>query len=195
MNVPAPAFAVRDLTRAEVRRIWKERMHFDFPANELKPLSMIEKSIDAGSYRTIGADDGEDIAAYAFLVTMGDAALFDYLAVRRDLRDRGCGSAFLKALSPTLSAFRVVLLESDDPDFAPDEKERGVRNRRIAFYERNGLIDTGMRTTVFGADYRVLAFPSGAPLPDTVETALLYRSLYARVLPDRLLTKVLTVRG
>ena len=181
------ALHVRELTREEVRRVWHERMREDFPRNELKPLRMIEEALDRGEYLPLGAslppdgaapEAGDPIAAYAFFVTPGDAALFDYLAVRRDLRDRGYGSAFLRALAPTLSRFRTVLLESDDPDFAPDEGERAHRLRRLAFYEKNGLIDTGVRAVVFGAAFRILTFPSPSGPPDRKNTAELYRKLY-----------------
>ena len=182
-----PALTVRELTREEVRRIWRERMRADFPRNELKPLRMIEEALDRGEYLPLGAvpdpdegnpEAGDPIAAYAFFVTPGDAALFDYLAVRRDLRDSGYGSAFLRALSPTLARFRTVLLESDDPDFAPDEGERAHRLRRLAFYEKNGLTDTGVRAVVFGAAFRILTFPSPSGPPDRKNTAELYRKLY-----------------
>lgn len=182
-----PALTVRELTREEVRRIWRERMQVDFPRNEIKPLRMIERALDRGEYLPLGAvlptdertpEAGDPIAAYAFFVTPGDAALFDYLAVRRDLRDRGYGSAFLRALSPILARFRTVLLESDDPDFAPDEGERTHRLRRLAFYAKNGLTDTGVRAVVFGAAFRILTFPAPSGLPDREETAGLYRKLY-----------------
>ena len=137
-----PSVYVRELTREEVRLLYRERMKDDFPKNELKPLSMMEAAMDRGNYLTLGAflPEQTDPAAYAYFVTPGDAALFDYLAVRRDLRDCGVGSAFLRSLCPTLARFRPVLLESDDPDHAPDKGERTRRLRRLAFYERNGLI-------------------------------------------------------
>ena len=193
------AVSVRELTREEVRRLYRERMKDDFPANELKPLSMLEKAMDRGDYLTLGAfipdrpDSGP--AAYAFFAAPGDAALFDYLAVRRDLRDCGVGSAFLRALSPTLDRFRTVLLESDDPDSAAEEGERTRRLRRLAFYERNGLRDTGVRGSVFGADYRILVFPSpsGAPLPEPEDTARLYRDLYRTFLPEPVLNRAVRI--
>lgn len=188
---------VRELTREEVRRLYRERMKDDFPKNELKPLSMMEAAMDRGDYLTLGAfpPDQTDPAAYAFFVTPGDAALFDYLAVRQDLRDCGVGSAFLRALGPTLARFRPVLLESDDPDHAPDEGERTRRLRRLAFYERNGLIDTGVRGCVFGADFRILVFPSpsDAPIPEPEDTARLYRGLYRTFLPEPVLNRAVRI--
>ena len=194
-----PSVSVRELTREEVRLLYREHMKDDFPKNELKPLSMMEAALDRGDYLTLGAflTDPPDPspAAYAFFVTPGDAALFDYLAVRRDLRDCGVGSAFLRSLGPTLARFRPVLLESDDPDHAPNEGERTRRLRRLAFYERNGLIDTGVRGWAFGADYRILVFPSpsGAPIPEPEDTARLYRDLYRTFLPEPVLNRAVRV--
>ena len=198
-----PALHVRELTLEELRRIWLERMPEDFPANELKPLSVIEAVFDRDEYLPLGAfiappdpcgtDAADAVAAYAFFATPGNIALFDYLAVRRDLRDRGVGSAFLRALSPTLARFRTVLLESDDPDRAPDAGERDHRLRRLAFYEKNGLTDTGVRANVFGADFRILAFPSSADPPDREETATLYRELYRTFMPESVLKRAVRI--
>ena len=197
-----PSLQVRELTREEVRRIWHERMREDFPRNELKPLRMIEGALDRGEYLPLGASlptDGADseagdrIAAYAFFVTPGDAALFDYLAVRRDLRDKGYGSAFLRSLAPPLARFRTVLLESDDPDFAPDEGERAHRLSRLAFYEKNGLMDTGVRASVFGAAYRILVFPGQTGMPDREDTAKLYKELYRTFLPNPVLERMVRI--
>ena len=159
-NSMADSITVRMLSLNEIRAVYRERIVNDFPENEIKPLSMIERAIRRGEYRCYGGFDSVGLAAYAFFVTIrenGQAVwLFDYLAVDRERRDQGVGSAFLQALrQEVLPEADMVLLEIDDPDTAEGE-ELAHRLRREAFYARNGLIDTGTTAQVFGADFRIL---------------------------------------
>ena len=162
-NSMANPLTVRLLTLNEIRTVYCERIVDDFPENEIKPLKMIERACTRGECRCYGGFTGEALAAYAFFVTNrenGQAVwLFDYLAVERERRDQGIGSAFLQALSQEiLPEAEMVLLEIDDPAAAEGE-ELARRLRREAFYVRNGLIDTGITAQVFGADFRLLEIP------------------------------------
>ena len=180
-----PPFRVRALTLHEVRALYARRMVEDFPPDELKPLSMIERALARGEYACLGAADGDDVLAYAFFVKAGAQALFDYFAVRKGLRDAGVGSRFIRALiGGALAGLDCVLLEVDDPDRAPDADERTIRDRRLAFYLRNGLMDTGVTAEVYGVAYRILALPLGrAVTPD--EARRVYAALYHSILPKR----------
>ena len=58
---------LRELTTEEIRRAYFEYLEHDFPSDELKPLDRIEKSLEAGQYRCVGAFDDEGaFVAYAF---------------------------------------------------------------------------------------------------------------------------------
>ena len=96
------AFTVETLSLAQTRALYHERMTRDFPPDELKPLAMIERALARDEYISYGAVSGGDIWAYAYFVKLKEQgkpyALFDYFAVRQDLRDQGVGSGFLQAL-------------------------------------------------------------------------------------------------
>ena len=174
------------LTLPEIREIYRKRMTDDFPENELKSLSVIEKVFREGRYQCYGARDGAGILAYAFFILTEDLCMLDYFAVRKDLRGSGIGSGFLKALS--CRCFRgaaCVLAEVDDPAFAGNDEEKAVRERRLAFYLRNGLLDTGARARTFGADFLILEFPKGKP-HSRAEAGGFYSRIYRSLLPERI---------
>ena len=180
---------VEALTLREVREIYARRLIRDFPPDEQKPLSRIEAALRRGEYACYGAKDCEDILAYAFFVLDGRSALFDYYAVGASLRDRGIGSRFIQALMRgPLSQMDCVLLEVDDPDRAETPDEAALRRRRLAFYLRNGLSDTGVRATVFGVDFQVLALPVGSPV-SREKAQDLYAQLYRIILPPESYSK------
>lgn len=182
------------LTLLQLREIYEQRMVEDFPPDELKPLWMIERALDEGRYSCFGWFEGREILAYALFVRLGRTALFDYYAVRRDLRDSGVGSRFIRALiEGPLAGMDCVLLEVDDPDEAPDERELDVRERRLRFYMRNGLRDTGARATVFGVAFRILALPVG-PMPGPEAARRVYSELYRAMLPEKLYREQVHIR-
>ena len=174
------------LTLSEIREIYRERVKHDFPDNEVKSLARIEKTLRDGRYLCYGVKAGGAILAYAFFVLTEDVYLLDYFAVKKELRGTGIGSSFLKELGS--SCFRkaaCVLLEVDDPAFAGCEKEKTVCERRLAFYLRNGLLDTGARACTFGADFLILEFPIGKT-HSRAEAGVLYSRIYRSILPKRI---------
>ena len=181
------------LTLPEIRGIYRKRMKHDFPANELKPLSMIEKAFREKRYRCYGVREGDELLAYAFFVLAEDVYLLDYYAVKKELRGSGIGSGFLKELGRShFGEAGCVLVEVDDPFFAGSEEEKQVRERRLAFYLRNGLLDTGARARTFGADFLILEFPKGEA-HSRAEAGALYDRIYRSLLPERIVERMVRI--
>ena len=181
------------LTLPEIREIYRKRMKNDFPGNELKQLAMIEKAFRDGRYLCYGVREGDDILAYAFFVLTEDVYMLDYFAVKRELRGSGIGSAFLKEMGRGyFSEAACVLLEVDDPSFAGSEEEKKVCDRRLAFYLRNGLLETGVRARTFGADFLILEFPKGEP-HSQAETGEFYLRIYRSLLPKKKFERVVRI--
>lgn len=182
------------LTDRQVGEIYRKRIRKDFPPDEIKPLAMIRKALAEGRYACYGAFDGGQVLAYVFLVINGRHALVDYFAVREDLRGQGTGSGLLRLLAEgPARAYDCVLLESEDPAYAADEADRNVRERRIRFYLRNGLADTGITVYVWYVYYRILALPGGEiPSPDRARE--IYGDIYRSQLPAWIYEKVVRLR-
>lgn len=184
------SFSVVTLPLSQVRWLYRKRMKNDFSPDELKPLAMIEQALARNEYICYGAEDGEEVLAYAYFVKLNDQgrpyALFDYFAVKREIRDEGVGSRFLQALiSGPLRSMDCVLLEVDDPACADTPEEADIRNRRLSFYLRNGLRDTDVKATVYGVQFKILTLPVGSQL-SREEVKRKYAALYRSLLPARL---------
>ena len=194
-----PDFEIIHLTLEQVRRVYTEQMVPAFPEDELKPLKMIEQALARGEYLCLGAADGDDVLAIAFFVKIvregRTLMLFDYFAVREDLRDQGLGGRFLRELiAGPITAADVALLEVDEPDAAESPQALDTRSRRLAFYLRNGLHDTGAHAHVYGVTYRILSLPTGNVLaPDEVRRT--YAMLYHAILPDHLYHRWVVIEG
>lgn len=193
------SFCVTELTLEQVRAVYAGLLAPAFPENELKPLKRIEAAVRRGEYLCCGAVAEGDVLGAAFFVRIRRGGrtlmLFDYLVVRPDLRCRGIGAAFLQALiGGPLRGADVALLEVDDPDRADDCGERALRRRRLMFYLRNGLCDTGARATVYGAAFRILALPGGDVIPPE-QAREMYAALYKAIFPPHTFRHRVVIEG
>ena len=183
-------FSIETLSLSQIRTLYRERMTQDFPPDELKPLSMIERALERDAYVCYGAVSEGEILAYAYFVKLKEqgrpCALFDYFAVKQELRGQGVGSRFLQALiAGPLRDMDCVLLEVDDPVCADTPEEADRRNRRLAFYLRNGLRDADMKATVYGVQFKILTLPVGKPI-SRAEAKEKYAALYRALMPPKL---------
>ena len=190
-------FAVKTLSLPEIRSIYTDHVTRDFPPDERKPMDAIETAYARGEYQCFGAFEEDSLAAYAFFVRLRrkdeTLYLFDYLAVLPEKRDQGVGSRFLQALmADALAAADCVLLEVEHPDYAEIEDERALRLRRLAFYLRNGLTDTGVSARVYHVEFRILSLPVGKPR-NPAEMADIYRALYRAVMPRWIYDKMVEI--
>lgn len=189
-----------NLTVRQVKTIYKKRMVKDFPFNERKPLRMIIRALRRQRYICLGLVDQpeghigtirnteEDVLGYAFFVKIDDNYLFDYLAIREDVRNHNHGSEFLKLIKQRFADANIVIGEVEDPNYAKNDSQRELQRRRYDFYLRNKVIDTGVKAYAFGVNFLLLELDvSGAHNAEEIEQ--LYLDLYRIMLPKRMFEK------
>lgn len=178
-------FTWRLLSADELTRVYLEEMRRDFPAGELKPLSMILQSEAEGSAHTWGVFDGEALAAYLLMVHPQGCPVssLDYFAVLPAYRAGGMGAKLLAQLPQHEQGAQAILIESECPEKAEDA---AMAQRRLGFYARCGAVDTGWTEKFLGSSwFRVLSIPCKAEnaLPaEQVVDAL--ADCYRRSIPD-----------
>ena len=170
------------LTAERAAGIYTRVLAEDFPPEECRPIEWIRPLMDNGRYRVFELYDGSLPVAYAMTVQAeGERIwLMDFLAVHAPFRDRGYGSRLLHAVRSSLPEDAVILFESDHPDYAAGA-EREKRLRRLEFYRRNGVTDTGARTSVSGCAFEILSCPAGALDADEALAAM--DRLYHQIMP------------
>ena len=138
--------------------------------------------------------DGDALLGYAFFVRKGHNCLFDYLAIAEEYRGKGLGTAFLKQLRNCFSEADCVIGEVEDPDYAKEENDKVLRERRLQFYLRLGYRQTGVTSRVFGVDYLVLEVPTGFT-HSTEVVRKTYTDLYRDMLPEFVFRTQFMVKG
>ncbi len=176
---------LRKLDSQEILSIYTDHSVRHFPRNERKPISSIRRMAKEGIYTGYGLFEKEgELLAYGFFTILPDkkTILLDYFAVMEQYRSCGIGSSFLKYTETALADYDGILIESENPDYAANEEERLVRDKRIAFYNRNGAIFTGILAKAFGVHYKVLFFPIlSTPEKDSLCDDL--RAIYQYMVP------------
>ena len=167
-------FTWRLLTGPELTEVYLNEMRRDFPAGELKPLSMILTSEAEGTAHTWGVFDGDTLAAYLLMVRPEGCRVsqLDYFAVVPAYRAHGIGAQLLAQLPAQEGDAEAILIEAEMPEKAEDT---AMAVRRLGFYARCGAWDTHYTEHLFDAWFRILVLdcPGCAPLaPETAVEAL-----------------------
>lgn len=175
-----------------MKTVYKERMKKDFPKNELKPFFALKKLKKSGEYLPLGFFENGELSAYAFFVVpkCTKTALFDYFAVRKDLRGKGTGGKCMSFFPDYLKDREIVLFECDHPDFASGE-EKTKREHRIGFYARNGVKTSNVHANLFNADFLIM-YMSEKDFTDG-EIRKYLNEMYAFTFPKYIIGKKVTV--
>lgn len=189
---------LKAMNTKEITQIYEFRMRYDFPVQELKPLENIIGMMERGMYESLSVIDGYEQVGYALVLLLKESpyVLLDYLGIFSEARNRGFGGRVLSALSEYYRD-RTLIIESEYPADAPDEK---MAERRLRFYRRNGAMDTGVESMVYGAHYMNFILPcrksaagenggaagglrDQAP-PSDAEVQEILERLYGKMIPD-----------
>ncbi|MCD8189244.1 MAG: GNAT family N-acetyltransferase [Clostridiales bacterium] len=179
----ASIWRFRRLTRPEWTALYHQQMERDFPPSELKPLELLAALEDRGVNTLWGAYRGETLTGYYVLAQAPEnpALLLDYFAVLPPFRGTGCGGEILRHLRESLPEDRYLLIESEDPQGAADAAGRHIRERRVAFYRRNGAALSPVTVRLFGVEYVLLTLGEA---PSAEHMAADYQALYRHMLRE-----------
>lgn len=128
-------------------------MRTAFPQNEQIPMWLLRvlafrKSVN---FRAFYGDDKFCVILYT---AENDKYIFVlYWAVSYQIRSKGYGTKMLDRLKQNTEKIIVLNVESLDPS----AENALQREKRISFYSRNGISDTGCRFADGGETYSVLA--------------------------------------
>lgn len=140
-------------TPDQLRVIYARDLAVSFPAEELKPLHMMETLWSNGRYRPYCLFDGGEIIGECFLwLARPGWALLDYLCIPPGRRNAGLGGALLRKMRETEPEW-TVFLEAENPSFAQDPV---LARRRLGFYQRSGTRSANFEVEVFGVPYQML---------------------------------------
>ncbi len=117
--------------------------------------------------------DGEKFCGLTYHVLTDHGVMILYFAIEGQTRGKGYGSAILSYLK-ALYADKTLLLHIEPTDEV-DAPNYAERCRRLAFYRRNGFVETGVDVTEVGGRFCILA--NGAEVDLVREYRQAFRTL------------------
>lgn len=166
-----------------LKRLKKVRLLYEkaFPRNEKKPFWMILRGRKKGNYEVF-AVEGDDGGFLGLAITMrwGELVLLDYFAVAPECRGTGVGSQALRALQKRYRE-KKLLLEIESTVGVEDQRD--LRNRRKAFYLRNGMQSMDFLVNLFGVEMELMTCGCTVTFEE-------YHAIFEHLLPFGMAAKV-----
>lgn len=125
-----------------------------FPRQEQAPLAFLINQTKKDTVRFNAYYDGDIFVGLTYTILQGDTTYLWYLATRSELRSKGYGGQIMQHLRDVYPDNRIVLnLDVQDETAADSE----IRERRKAFYTRNGYTLTGYQCMFHGNKFDVMS--------------------------------------
>lgn len=134
--------------KKEVKEIYRA----SFPASERMPFVMMVLMSLLWNTQFNVFYDGETLCGFVYMATIGRQTFIMFFAVDEKYRNKGYGSAILDAVQTRHPKNRIIV--SIEPCETTDESN--IRNRRKAFYCRNGFAETGYYLSLYSKKQEVL---------------------------------------
>ena len=152
----------KKLSAEELVSVYQKHMTEDFPPEERKPLDVLLRMTEEGTYESYGwVDEQGNMMGYAFFVNLPDNRIvsLDYYAVCAAFRGQKNGSRCIADMPKLFPDCAGIVAEVEDPATSKNEEELNVRESRIRFYKKNGLKMTALGTRQYDVDYQIMVLP------------------------------------
>lgn len=134
-----------------------------------------------------GNGNGGSYVGYAYFMKdpLSGWMLLDYLGVKEELRGLGYGSMFLTKILKVLGRKTYIFIEVEASEFPPRLAFDSHRQKRLDFYLKNGLLDTGVVVDTYTVLYSILIYKEeikADEIPSKEDIGKLYLRLYKHIL-------------
>lgn len=154
-----------------------------FPDYERKPLWMLFAKQNGQNGEMISIEEDGTFIGLAISLRKDDLVLLDYFAVRDDLRGNGYGARALKLLQRYYREKKFFLEIEDVHDMRGDLVQK---QKRKAFYLRNGMKEQDVHVKLFGTGMELLGYKTDVSFEE-------YQGLYREIYGEQMIKRNVTL--
>ena len=150
---------LRKIKFKEFKDLYRKHIIKDFPKNERPNLEGFRKRMLKNNEEVyIFEEDGID-KGYCIIHQLKEYILVAFLAVYKENRGKGTGTKILKEIQEKYSNKKGILLEVEDPDFAKNNKEKNIQEKRIKFYEKSNFkIVKNLKEKLYTVNLKIMVY-------------------------------------
>lgn len=154
-------YSIRNIEMTEFKDIYT-RIEQDFADGEYPPYDKLYAQLEKGIQKGLFLMEGECQTAYAVCAESESwgYVLISLLAVFKEYRGRGSGTALLEQLKKLYGSRPGIIVEVEKPEEATDDEERTIREKRIRFYQKAGFYQIPhIEYSIWGIPMHLMALP------------------------------------
>ena len=150
---------LRKIKFKEFKDLYRKHIVKDFPSSERPNLEGFRKRMLKYNEETFIYEEEGIERGYCIIDQIQEYVLVAFLAVYEGNRGKGIGTKILKELEEKYSNKKRILLEVEDPDFAKNENQKNIQERRIKFYERaNFQVIENLKVELFMVNFKIMIY-------------------------------------
>ena len=124
-----------------------------FPKVERFPIWLLRIMSHLNGINSVAFRDGDILCGFSYFLVNEETVFILFLAVNDKIRSRGYGSQIISWIKNTYPN-RDIFLDAEKPD--ENAENNSQRVKRIKFYQRNGIFETGHFFTYDDITYEIL---------------------------------------
>ena len=169
--------------------LYKQFISKDFPPIERAPLFAIKRNFKKGNQEGYLFIYQNTEVGYTINTITDECIMIALFAIFPEYRFQGLGQAFVREILEKYQDKKAIILEIERPELAEDEADRAIREKRLAFYEKNGFrVYRDIEYVIFGVPMYLMVY-SEVQLDKAEVMEMVYR-LYREILNKHMMKMV-----
>ena len=143
----------------EFKDLYRKHIVQDFPSSERPSLEGFRRRIIKYNEQVFIYEENEIEKGYCIIADLDEYILVSFLAVYKETRGQGIGTKILKEIEEKYSNKKGIILEVENPEFAENEKEKNIQEKRIKFYQKSNFkIVPNLNVKLFMVNFKIMIY-------------------------------------
>lgn len=143
----------------EFKDLYRKHIVQDFPSSERPNLEGFRRRIIKYNEQVFIYEENEIEKGYCIIADLDEYILVSFLAVYKETRGQGIGTKILKEIEEKYSNKKGIILEVENPEFAENEKEKNIQEKRIKFYQKSNFkIVPNLNVKLFMVNFKIMIY-------------------------------------